>query len=76
MMRDCIKGEPEELELMDKWYIQDENTVPPVYILQPISSILTNFNNKVSLNLKRALVIHLSCAFIEFVHFVIQHFAL
>ena len=47
MLRDCTQNEPEELDLMDLWYRRDDNTVPAVYILQPISSILTNFNNKV-----------------------------
>lgn len=49
MLRDCAQNDPEELNLMDTWYRRDDNTVPPVFILQPISSILTNFNNKVSL---------------------------
>ncbi|XP_063848129.1 LOW QUALITY PROTEIN: NACHT and WD repeat domain-containing protein 2-like [Scylla paramamosain] len=32
--------------LIDTWYKKDSNAVPFVYILQPISSILVNFNNK------------------------------
>lgn len=48
MMRECVRDVPAEVELLDKWYKKDTNTVPPVYILQPISTILTNFNNKVS----------------------------
>lgn len=47
MMRECVRDVPAEVELLDKWYKKDTNTVPPVYILQPISTILTNFNNKV-----------------------------
>ena len=47
LLRECAKNVPEEMALLDNWYKKDENTVPPVYILQPISSILTNFNNKV-----------------------------
>ena len=47
LLRECAKNVPEEVTLLDNWYKKDENTVPPVYILQPISSILTNFNNKV-----------------------------
>lgn len=47
MIRDCIQDEPSEVEILDMWYKKDENAVPPVYILQQISSILTNFNNKV-----------------------------
>ncbi len=48
MIRDVIKEVPSDVTLLDMWYKQDENAVPPVHILQPISSILTNFNNKVS----------------------------
>ncbi|XP_013421183.1 NACHT and WD repeat domain-containing protein 2 [Lingula anatina] len=45
-LRECIKNVPSDLDLIDLWYKRDDNAVPPVYILQPISSILTNFNNK------------------------------
>ena len=48
MLRECTKTDRTELDLMDTWYRRDDNTVPAVFILQPISSILTNFNNKVS----------------------------
>ena len=47
MLRDVVKDVPPEVELMDTWYKQDSNAVPPVYILQPISSIFTNYNAKV-----------------------------
>lgn len=30
---------------MDQWYKEDTNAVPPVYILQPISIHLANYNN-------------------------------
>ncbi|XP_069111532.1 NACHT and WD repeat domain-containing protein 2-like [Argopecten irradians] len=46
MIRECVKSVKDEIEVLDKWYMKDENTVPAVYVLQPISSILTNFNNK------------------------------
>lgn len=32
--------------LLDTWYKKDSNAVPPISVLQPISSILINFNNK------------------------------
>lgn len=38
--------------LLDTWYKKDSNAVPPISVLQPISSILINFNNKVSILLK------------------------
>ncbi|KAJ8313494.1 hypothetical protein KUTeg_008055 [Tegillarca granosa] len=46
MIRECIKDTQEEIDILDTWYKKDLNMVPPYYILQPISSILTNYNNK------------------------------
>ena len=37
-----------DIALLDRWYRKDDNAIPAVYLLQPISSILRNFNNKVS----------------------------
>ncbi|XP_006823090.1 NACHT domain- and WD repeat-containing protein 1-like, partial [Saccoglossus kowalevskii] len=36
----------EDRTLMKQWYKQDTNAVPPVYILQPISSIISNFGHQ------------------------------
>ena len=47
MLREVIKQVPVDVKTLDDWYKQDKNAVPDVYILQPISSILKNFNNKV-----------------------------
>lgn len=47
MLREVIKGVKADVEILDKWYKRDDNEVPPLYVLQPISTILTNFNNKV-----------------------------
>lgn len=33
------------LALLDKWFQRDDNSTPPTFILQPISSRLPNFNN-------------------------------
>ena len=35
-----------EKELLTKWFVMDENLVPAMYILQPIRSILPNYNNR------------------------------
>ena len=35
-----------DVTLLDTWYKKDANAVPPVSILQPISSILINFLNR------------------------------
>ncbi|OAF67265.1 Leucine-rich repeat and WD repeat-containing protein [Intoshia linei] len=37
---------PDDCQLLNTWYKLDENSFPSVYVLQPVSSILTNFNNK------------------------------
>ncbi|KAL8578635.1 hypothetical protein ACOMHN_007093 [Nucella lapillus] len=46
LLRGCVKTFPDEVDLLDTWYKEDLNSVPPVYVLQPISSNFTNFNNK------------------------------
>ncbi|GAB6024675.1 hypothetical protein CHUAL_009809, partial [Chamberlinius hualienensis] len=46
MMREALLATNNDVSLLDKWYKKDSNAVPPVCILQPISSILVNFNNK------------------------------
>jgi len=50
LLRDVIKSSEADVTLLDTWYKCDENALPPEYILQPISSILTNYCNKVSLS--------------------------
>lgn len=39
-----------ESQLLTLWYKRDDNALSPVYLLQPISSVLRNFNNKVRVN--------------------------
>lgn len=41
-----VELEITEVELLYQWYREDTNAVPATFILQPISSILTHFNNK------------------------------
>lgn len=50
LLKQMLRDQHEDVAVLDLWYIQDSNAVPPQYILQPISSILVNFNNKVSDN--------------------------
>lgn len=38
-----------DTQLLLQWYKKDENSIEPIYVLQTISSILTNFKNKVLL---------------------------
>lgn len=47
MLKTELDSQGMEVGLLDKWYKKDSNAVPPTSILQPISSILKNFNNKV-----------------------------
>ncbi|CAH1788936.1 unnamed protein product [Owenia fusiformis] len=46
MLREVIKGVASELELLDEWYKKDDNAVPAIYVLQPISTNLPYFNMK------------------------------
>jgi hypothetical protein len=48
MLRDDLANSGADPVLLDTWYRKDSNAVPPVSVLQPISSILVNFNNKVT----------------------------
>ncbi|CAD7093198.1 unnamed protein product [Hermetia illucens] len=46
MLRDELTAMGTDGSLLDVWYKKDSNAVPPISVLQPISSILINFNNK------------------------------
>ncbi|XP_066996019.2 NACHT and WD repeat domain-containing protein 2 [Anabrus simplex] len=46
LLRDELASVGIDVSLLDTWYRKDSNAVPPVSVLQPISSILVNFNNK------------------------------
>ena len=34
--------------VLDVWYLKDENAVPPQYVLQPIDTLLKNYDSSVS----------------------------
>jgi hypothetical protein len=46
MIRDELAATGHDPVMIDTWYRKDSNAVPPISVLQPISSILINFNNK------------------------------
>uniref|UniRef100_A0A6P7FQL4 NACHT and WD repeat domain-containing protein 2 n=1 Tax=Diabrotica virgifera virgifera TaxID=50390 RepID=A0A6P7FQL4_DIAVI len=46
LIRDELAATGHDPTLIDIWYKKDANAVPPISVLQPISSILINFNNK------------------------------
>lgn len=56
IIRDDLTGMGVDATLLDTWYKKDSNAVPPISVLQPISSILVNFNNKVSGRIAIAMV--------------------
>ncbi|KAL2749964.1 NACHT and WD repeat domain-containing protein 2 [Vespula maculifrons] len=46
MIKTELDNQGIDVSVLDQWYKKDSNAVPPTSILQPISSILKNFNNK------------------------------
>jgi len=54
LLRDELTALNVDGSTLDLWYKKDSNAVPPVSVLQPISSILVNFNNKVYSQIKSA----------------------
>lgn len=48
LLRTELDSQGMDVSVLDLWYKKDSNAVPPTSILQPISSILKNFNNKVT----------------------------
>ncbi|XP_046423821.1 NACHT and WD repeat domain-containing protein 2 [Neodiprion fabricii] len=46
MLRMELESQGMDVNVLDTWYKKDSNAVPPTSVLQPISSILKNFNNK------------------------------
>jgi hypothetical protein len=41
-----LKDEPDDIRLLQTWYKLDSNSIPAVYVLQPVSSVFKNFTNK------------------------------
>jgi len=48
VVRNTLSNHGHDVQLLDVWFKMDSNALPPVYILQPISSILKHFKDKVS----------------------------
>ncbi|KAI6199667.1 hypothetical protein M3Y96_00651200 [Aphelenchoides besseyi] len=46
MLKQALSEQHDDISVLDLWYTEDTNAVPAQVILQPISSILVNFNNK------------------------------
>jgi len=47
IVRKTLLNHGHDIALLDLWFKQDLNALPPVHILQPISSILRHFKDKV-----------------------------
>uniref|UniRef100_A0AC35UEM1 NACHT domain-containing protein n=1 Tax=Rhabditophanes sp. KR3021 TaxID=114890 RepID=A0AC35UEM1_9BILA len=46
ILKKTLKDRQDDSSVLDTWYMEDFNAVPSHFTLQPISSILVNFNNK------------------------------
>ncbi|XP_022102529.1 NACHT domain- and WD repeat-containing protein 1-like [Acanthaster planci] len=46
ILRQCLTDNGMPIETLDEWFICDDNCIPPVYVLQPISSRLPYFNRQ------------------------------
>ncbi|XP_038054567.1 NACHT domain- and WD repeat-containing protein 1-like [Patiria miniata] len=46
ILRQTLDDNGKPIEMLDTWFIRDDNCVPPVYVLQPISSKLPYFNRQ------------------------------
>lgn len=42
----ALETETANVELLLTWYKLDTNSLPPVYVLMPVSSVFKNFTNK------------------------------
>jgi len=47
-VRTALLGQSHDVTQLDMWFKKDTNVLPAVYTLQPISSILKHFKDKVS----------------------------
>ena len=43
-----LEDSGEDTSIITKWYQKDTNAVPPVHVLQPISSLIPDYKAKVS----------------------------
>lgn len=42
-MIEQLKGLNADVDILKTWFVLDENAIPPVYVLQPISSRIPDF---------------------------------
>ncbi|KAH3755207.1 hypothetical protein DPMN_189897 [Dreissena polymorpha] len=46
LLTSCLKENDLDSSLVERWYRRDDNQVPPVYVLQPISSLIPGYRDK------------------------------
>jgi hypothetical protein len=46
-IREALLRNGKDVSQLEVWFKKDTNAIPPVYILQPISSILLHYKDKV-----------------------------
>ena len=44
-MLSAVENE-EDINLLEKWFVRDDNRMPAMYILQPINEIIMNYKNR------------------------------
>ena len=54
LLRKALVDARKDVSILDCWFKIDENTIPPMYRLVPINTILPDFNPQVRLKKKRA----------------------
>lgn len=47
-----LSKDPESLKLLNQWFNKDSNSIPPTYILQPITTHYPHYDDKGSDNAK------------------------
>ena len=47
LLTSCLKDHGRSTLLLETWYFKDTNDIPPIYVLQPISSIIPGYKDRV-----------------------------
>ncbi len=44
---EALRKDGKDIKLLESWFKREDNAIPPMYVLQPISSHLPHYNDKV-----------------------------
>ena len=47
MLTSCLREHGKSTSLLETWYLKDRNAIPSFYVLQPISSIIPGYKDRV-----------------------------